>query len=240
MASRLTVLAALLVSMAASADVLKMKTPTGAYKVTFDPKRIPRDKLKAALRLSPQSDPPAVNVVLEHCDPADEAYKPCGGAEGDENGLHNAGVNLERAAREVRAAASLDVPRALAEVKAYFLKSGRFYLWSLKTRMDFYRTEKLSVLKRTFRDIDASEACSASIKRIGESASRGDAFRLVRTDWHNCVNLVFNRKYGEYPAAAWERFLANYKIKASFEPVRSLAGKYPDPKDIPPAPDSGQ
>lgn len=201
--------------LAAGRKTLSTKTSEGIYRLTFDPKRIPEESVRAAIRFHPYAPVAAVDIVLGACDPKDSAYKACG-AEGSPAYFFNAQVNLRKAVRALKRAEELPYPPAIEKVRKYFLKSGKFYAKSLALRLEYQRTGRLYVLKQEFSGLLAERDCPLSLEHIEKAKNRAEAWRLLDTDWHNCMNLVFNKK-NEYPRQAWGAFLAKYGIEETLD-----------------------
>lgn len=211
-------------SPAAHAKPLKLVTETsdGPYALVFDPARISRTDMEAALLVAPTVDPPGLGIVLEACSPKDPAYKDCGdGSPESPHFLENAAVNHERAVRAFQELKAVKVPRALRAAKDHLLRTGAFYAFLLKARLDFYKTSQLFVLQKKFADIEPEKSCVGSLDAIRDAKTRAEAFKLARVDWHNCMNAVFNKRYGKYPKDVWEAFLKKYRVREE----RSLAGQ---------------
>jgi hypothetical protein len=196
------------------ATEVKMETAEGPYRLVFDSSRLTRAQAASAIQLNPHADVPGLDTVLEACSPKDKAYKPCGdGSFESPNFLYNAQVNVRKAIARYQRVKNLRVPPELKAVKEYFKRSGAFYAWLLKTRYEFYKDSQVFVLQQKWSDIEPEKRCALSLDRIRNAPGRGEAFKLARVDWHNCVNLAFNDKYGKYPLPEWKAFLARYKVK---------------------------
>ncbi len=192
---------------------VSIETPDGPYELMFDAKKISRSSVADAIVYNPRMVPPGLDIVLEACDDKDKAYKPCGdGTLDSPNFLHNGEVNITKALEQYKKLKKTPVPKELVKIKEYFKRSGAFYIWLLKTRLEFYKTSKLYLLKGKFADLDAGKRCASSIQHIEEAKNRVEAYRLARTDWHNCVNEVYNKRYGKYPKEVWKAFLDKHGL----------------------------
>ena len=207
-------LAASPASARAKLEEVRLRVAEGTYVLLFEKKRISREQVKAAIYVSPSADIPGLDTLLEACDRKDDRYRDCDVAKpGNKAFLHNATVNVNRAVKKLRVLRELPVPKPLKAVHEFMLKNGTFYTWLLKTRLEFLRTGQVRALKREFGDIEPAKSCELALDRI-EAAENGDqAFRIARTDWHNCVNTVFNERMGKYPRSEWNAFLQRYDIR---------------------------
>ncbi len=176
----------------ASFQTVSTATSEGVYRLTFDPKKISEESVRAAMKFNPHEPVPAVDVVL-------------GGEK-----------EVRAASRAVVKFSERPYPKSLKAVRKYFLASGKFYVKSLSTRLEYRRTGKIYFLKQEFSGVVPEKDCSLALDRIEKTKNRPEAWRLADTDWHNCVNLVFNKK-NEFPKEAWEKFLAAHGIQESLD-----------------------
>jgi hypothetical protein len=91
-----------------------------------------------------------------------------------------------------------------------------FGLWVDTQLMRFKETGGSSVLRSRYRGLDPNVVCSAGVERIGKARSGTEAFHLARFEWRNCVWNEERKRIGEYPKAAWEKFLKNHGIEEHY------------------------
>ena len=150
---------------------------------------------------------------LERCVVGEPAYLGCTRSTASPHFLWNARVNLEAGVATLRRLDALRTPAELDAVLGWLRRSLAFSLWLEETKLDFYRSRDLAVLTRRYEDIESGHGCAPIVAAVGRAASREAQDDLVGLDWHNCVNELGRRRLGDYPLAAWERFLASYGIR---------------------------
>jgi len=205
---------------AAEPRTLALPTLFGEYALDFDDARIDEATLRRLVALSPhlagwQSQ--AVAPRLELCVAGDPAYLECGARTPEApNFLWNARVNLDSAARAVKALREARHPAELEPVVAWLSRSLAFSLWLEETRLDYYRTWNPAALRRRYEDVDAAAVCRGPLAALAAAATPAARHHLAAHDWHNCVNDAYRRRLGDYPLDAWERFLRANGITERF------------------------
>ena len=191
----------------------------GTYTLSFEPGgKADRSLVETIFKVSPEARIPGIDTLLESCSPTDREYRDCASAKpGTKAFLRNAIVNVNRAVRELRAFRQVRVPKELRPAREFILRNGTFYVWLLKTRLEFLRTGQVRVLKREFEDIRPEKSCELAIDRIDAASSGDEAYRIARSDWHNCVNHVFNQRVGKYPKDVWTKFLQKYGVSEKLD-----------------------
>jgi hypothetical protein len=203
---------------AAGAETQRLVFPTllGEYQLAFDDKRTSASDVRALVILSPHLagwNSLAVAPRLERCVVGDPAYLDCRTRSPQSPSfLWNARVNLERGGAALNHLRSLRTPAELEPVVTWLQRSLTFSLWLEETKLEFFRTGDVAVLRRRYEDVDPSRECGSIINDIARAGSADVQFDLVVLRWHNCVNNQFRRKLGEYPMPAWKRFLSAWRI----------------------------
>jgi hypothetical protein len=212
----LVVLLALPVAAAAETQRLVFPTLLGEYQLAFDDKRTPEAEVRTLVSLSPHLagwNSLAVAPRLERCVVDDPAYLDCRSRSPQSaNFLWNARVNLERGNAALTYLRSLRPPPELEPVVTWLQRSLTFSLWLEETKLEFFRTADVAVLRRRYEDVDPARDCGGVINDVTRAGSPDAQFDLVVLRWHNCVNNQFRRKLGEYPLPAWKKFLSAWRI----------------------------
>lgn len=202
----------------ADAEPQRLVFPTllGEYHLLFDDRRVPESDVRALVVLSPHLagwTSLAVAPRLERCVVGDPAYLDCGNRSvRSHTFLWNARVNLERGVAALAHVRGLRVPAELEPVSMWLQRSLSFSLWLEEMKLEFFRTGDLAVLRRRYEDVDPGRECAAVLGDVARAASTDAQFEMVVLPWHNCVNAHFRRRIGDYPMAAWQRFLAAWRI----------------------------
>jgi hypothetical protein len=214
----IAVLALLALPAVARADTQRLVFPTllGEYQLAFDDKRTPESEVRALVILSPHLagwTSLAVAPRLERCEVGDPAYLDCRTRSPQSPSfLWNARVNLERGGATLNHLRGLRTPPELEPVVTWLQRSLTFSLWLEETKLEFFRSGDVAVLRRRYEDVDPSRECGSIINDVARAGSPDAQFDLVVLRWHNCVNNQFRRKLGEYPMSAWKRFLSAWRI----------------------------
>jgi hypothetical protein len=202
----------------ARAEPRTLSVPTlfGEYVLAFDDARVAERELRDLLLLSPHLSgwtSTAVAPRLELCDLEDPAYLDCGArTPAAPNFVWNARVNLGRGAAMLARIERLRAPDALAPVVAWLKRSLAFSLWLEESRLDFYTTGLLDSLARRYEDVDPRLTCGPVLREVAGTASAAERYEVVAHRWHNCVNDAYRARLGQYPMAAWERFLGAHGV----------------------------
>ena len=204
----------------ASRPISSFSIETGCAKarVHYSPDVMSRDRLKKLVRLWERNANYLGQPVpqLELCPRADPAYRPCGDRTiASPNFLYNAQVNIhagERQVREFEETAAI-APAELNPVLTYTRSALTFWVALERARFDFLTAWSLDVLTRDVAGVSPASKCAAALDAIARASSMEEKYRLTTHDWHNCVNAEFVRGLGQYPEAAWRRFIENYSIR---------------------------
>jgi hypothetical protein len=218
MRAAILLLALLLMPAAAGAGPRTLVFPTlyGEYQLAFDDARIAEADVRTLVVLSPHLagwESLAVAPRLERCVPGDPAYLECTRASDSPRFLWNARANLDAGVATLRQLSDLRAPAELDPVIAWLRRSLAFSLWLEETKLDFYRSRDARVLVRGYEGSEPGRACAPAVAAVGRAASRQAQDDVVALEWHNCVNGLVRRGLGEYPVAAWQRFLATWGVK---------------------------
>jgi hypothetical protein len=215
----LPLLAALLaLPVAAGAEPQKLVFPTllGEYHLVYDDRRASASDIRALVVLSPHLagwTSLAVAPRLERCVVGDPAYLACGNRSvRSHTFLWNARVNLDRGAAALTNLRGLRVPPELEPVSVWLQRSLSFSLWLEETKLEFFRTGDVTVLRRRYEDMDPARECGGVLGEVARAAGTDSQSDIVVLPWHNCVNHQFRRRLGDYPIAAWQNFLTTWRI----------------------------
>jgi len=209
---------ALALPAAAAAEPRRLVFPTllGEYHLLFDDRRASESDVRALVVLSPHLagwTSLAVAPRLERCVVGDPAYLTCGNRSvRSHTFLWNARVNLDRGAAALTHLRGLRVPPDLEPVALWLQRSLAFSLWLEETKLEFFRTGDVAVLRRRYEDLDPGRECATVLVDVARASSTDAQFDLVVLPWHNCANYQFRRRLGDYPMAAWQRFLLAWRI----------------------------
>jgi hypothetical protein len=205
---------------AAAPRTLVLPTLFGEYRLAFDDARASASELGALAVLSPHLagwTSLAVAPRLERCVVGDKAYLDCRPRPVASPGfLWNARVNLERGNAALAGLRELRAPAELGPVVTWLTRSLALSLWLEETKLEFYRTGDVGVLRRGYEDVDPGRECAPVVADVARAPSRQAQYELVVLPWHNCVNEAARRRLGDYPMPAWQRFLAAWGITETF------------------------
>jgi len=214
----IVLLAVLILPAPALAETQRLVFPTllGEYHLAFDDQRTPESEVRALAILSPHLagwNSLAVAPRLERCVVGDPAYLDCRTRSPQSPSfLWNARINLERGGAALSHLRGLRSPVELEPVVTWLRRSLAFSLWLEETKLEFFRTGDVAVLRRHYEDVDPARDCGPVIGDIARAGSPGTQFDLVVLRWHNCVNTQYRLRLGDYPMPAWKRFLTAWRI----------------------------
>jgi hypothetical protein len=214
----LALLAVLALAPAAAAGPQQLVVPTllGEYHLLFDDRRVSEAELRPLVVLSPHLagwTSLAVAPRLERCVVGDPAYLDCGNRSVRSHAfLWNARVNLDRGRAALTHLRGLRVPLELEPVATWLQRSLAFSLWLEETKLEFFRSGDAAVLRRRYEDLDPGRECAAVLGELARAGATDAQFDMVVLPWHNCANSQFRRRLGDYPMAAWQRFLSAWRI----------------------------
>jgi hypothetical protein len=219
----LAVALVLALPLAASAAHQTMVLPTllGEYHLTYDNRKVSEADLKPLVILSPHLagwNSIAVTPRLERCVVGESEYMDCRDRSvRSPTFLWNARVNLKRGVTTLDNLRAMRAPAELDPVVTWLQSSLAFSLWLEETKLEFYQTGDLNVLRRRYGELDPTRGCEAALAQVERgAAASGAQYDMVVLPWHNCVNDQFRRRLGEYPIAAWQRFLSKWGIQERF------------------------
>jgi hypothetical protein len=186
--------------------------------VHYSPDVMSRDRLKNLIRLWAGNLDYLGQPVpqLQLCRTADPRYRPCGDRTiASPNFLYNAQVNIRAAERQVREFEEIAAiaPPELSPVLTYTRSALKFWVALERARLDFFTAWSLDVLTRDVAGVSPASTCAAALDAVARASSVEEKYRLTTHDWHNCVNAEFVRGLGQYPEAAWRRFIEKYSIR---------------------------
>jgi hypothetical protein len=216
-----TLLLALPLVAAASHQTMVLPTLLGEYHLTYDNRTVSEADLKPLVILSPHLagwNSIAVTPRLERCVVGESEYMDCRDRSvRSPTFLWNARVNLKRGVSTLESLRAMRAPVELDPVVTWLQSSLAFSLWLEETKLEFYQTGDVNVLRRRYGEFDPSRGCATALEQVQRSAAAASAqYDMVVLPWHNCVNDQFRRRLGEYPMAAWQRFLSKWGIQERF------------------------
>jgi hypothetical protein len=220
-----------LLPFAASAAHQTMVLPTllGEYHLTYDNRKVSEADLKPLVILSPHLagwNSIAVTPRLERCVVGESEYMDCRDRSvRSPTFLWNARVNLKRGVATLDTLRTMRPPVELDPVVTWMQSSLSFSLWLEETKLEFYQTGDVNVLRRRYGELDPSRGCEAALAQVQRGAVSGAQYDMVVLPWHNCVNDQFRRRLGAYPIAAWQRFLTTWDIQERFVELMPQAGR---------------
>ena len=206
---------------AAAHQTMVLPTLLGEYHLTYDNLRVTEAELKPLVILSPHLagwDSIAVTPRLERCVVGEKDYLDCRDRSvRSPTFLWNARVNLKRGAATLDNLRKLRTPAELDPVVAWLQASLSFSLWLEETKLEFYQTGDVNVLRRHYGELAPGLGCGDALARIERAVETpGVQYDMIVLPWHNCVNTLFRRRLGDYPIAAWQRFLSKWDIQERF------------------------
>jgi hypothetical protein len=215
------VLLALPLVAGAAHQTMVLPTLLGEYHLTYDNRKVSEADLKPLVILSPHLagwTSIAVTPRLERCVVGETEYMDCRDRSvRSPTFLWNARVNLKRGVAMLDSLRAMRAPAELDPVVTWLQSSLAFSLWLEETKLEFYQTGDVNVLQRRYGEFDPARGCSAAVEQAQRGAASANAqYDMVVLPWHNCVNDQFRRRLGDYPIAAWQRFLSKWGIQERF------------------------
>ncbi|MDX2091061.1 MAG: hypothetical protein SFX73_24590 [Kofleriaceae bacterium] len=200
---------------------IEVAAGNGSLFLTFDPKKVVEAELRAlATAFAPESGPDAiVTVGLESCRDQAGALVACGSAPhtpAQPTFFRDGALTLEANIAVVKAAASVSVPKQLEPAKAWLRRYRAFFAGLEERKLAYYRSWKVADLSQPIEGVDGTTACAEHLAKIEATASKDEKYRLVRFDWHNCMNTHKDTVMGPYPTAPWKAFLKANRITATY------------------------
>jgi len=190
---------------------LSIKYGEAEQKLTFNPNLISEGEVRRFAQLSPNASEYSLNLspTLELCVAGKPEYLECGTRNlHAKNFYHNAEINMKKGSVALRNLADLQHPRELDPIVEYLSSSLSFALWREQTRLEFYKSWNLNLLRRDHEDLKPNALCSTVIQAISIASTEDEKYRLAR-EWSTCL---FRARPQPYPEAAWRRFLKTYGI----------------------------
>src|SRR5262245_62628353 len=208
-------------SASAAHQTMVLPTLLGEYHLTYDNRQVSEADLKPLVILSPHLagwDSIAVTPRLERCVVGESEYMDCRDRSvRSPTFLWNARVNLKRGVATLDNLRAMRAPAELDPVVTWLQSSLAFSLWLEETKLEFYQTGDVSVLRRRYGEVDPSRGCEAALAQVERGAAvNGAQADMVGLHGHTDVNEQFRRRLGDYPIAAWQRFLTTWGIQERF------------------------
>jgi hypothetical protein len=205
----------------AAHQTMVLPTLLGEYHLTFDNRTVTEADLKPLVILSPHLagwSSIAVTPRLERCVVGETEYLDCRDRSvRSPTFLWNARVNLKRGAAMLDNLRAMRAPVELDPVVTWLQSSLAFSLWLEETKLEFYQTGDMNVLRQRYGEMDPGRGCAAALEQVQRGVTANNAqYDMVVLPWHNCVNDLFRRRLGDYPIVAWQRFLTMWGIQERF------------------------
>ncbi|HEV2245644.1 MAG TPA: hypothetical protein VGW37_03245 [Terriglobia bacterium] len=197
---------------------IRIRAGIGTVEITFDRARVSPLDVRRWFQLSPVVAADNFHLFpeeVDQCPTDDPRYEGCGKGE-EVVSLHNTRLTLDSIRKRILGLDPKSYPEDLEEVVLYLRGIQSFGFWVDTQLMRFKETGGSSVLRSRFSGVDPSVVCSAALQQIGRARSGTRAFHLARFQWRNCVWAEERRRIGEYPKAAWEKFLKNHGIEEHY------------------------
>ena len=203
----------------AKPKTITVQAGNGDLVLTFDVKKVSEAELRDAAALAPEASPDGlVTESLETCRDDAGASRPCAGARPPtqprffKDAEHTRTANLAI----VKAASERKVAKELEPAKEWLRRSAAFYAALEERKLVYYRSWKSSDLAPPIEGIDGTKECAAIVAKVDAATTKDDKYKLVKHDWHNCMNDRRHAVAGAYPAAPWKAFLKARRVKARF------------------------
>jgi hypothetical protein len=215
----------------AAHQTMVLPTLLGEYHLTYDNRKVNEADLKPLVILSPHLagwSSIAVTPRLERCVVGETQYLDCRDRSvSSPTFLWNARVNLQRGAAMLDGLRAMRAPAELDPVVTWLQSSLAFSLWLEETKLEFYQSGDVNVLRRRYGEMEPARGCAAALEQVQRGVASNNAqYDMVVLPWHNCVNDMFRRRLGDYPMAAWQHFLSKWGIQERFvELLPQASGK---------------
>jgi hypothetical protein len=205
-------------SLSARTVTLAFKTDWAEYTLTFDPQRISAEDVRKLARISPYDSYADSKPDLEYC-----VLKSCHFGLRDgwraANYYTNAEINVENAKKELEWLDRLNYPEELRPWVKYLQRFWRFNTWLEETRLEFYKSWDIEVLKRRYHDLDPTASCPEALQSIqGATGDRDTQYVIAQFSWSTCLVEKNQPEIGQYPTEPWKTFLRNYGITENVKP----------------------
>ena len=189
---------ALPLSASAAHQTMVLPTLLGEYHLTYDNRKVNEADLKPLVILSPHLagwNSIAVTPRLERCVVGESEYMDCRDRSvRSPTFLWNARVNLKRGVTTLDNLRAMRAPVELDPVVTWLQSSLAFSLWLEETKLEFYQTGDVNVLRRRYGEFDPSRGCETALASVERGASAtGAQYDMLVLPWHNCVNDHFRR-----------------------------------------------
>jgi hypothetical protein len=189
----------------------------GELRLTWDSRVLSEAKLRTLAELSPDNSPDSrvMPLQIDMCPDKDPRYLPCGTR--DPSAPHfveNAAVNLQLAGDMLKELKAREVVPELEPVKVWLVGLCTSWLEIEERKLAWAKSRDLEVLKEPVGGIDPKVECKDALAAVAATANKGAQWEAVKYKWHNCVNDKMQTHAGDYPKAAWKKFLSAYGIKA--------------------------
>jgi hypothetical protein len=204
------------------------------YTLTFDPLKISENEVRRIVALSPYTedegpfttgievnndvrDKVIIAPRLERCIDNDSRYRSCGTRDlHDPHYFASAEINIQEAERQLSVLDNGRYPKQLEPVVKHLRRSLSFSLWIEQTRLEYYKTWDIEVLRRGYGNFEPAISCAKIFRQLDSAASRDEKYFLVSFGWYNCVLDGTRSQFGRYPMEAWREFLTDFGIDEQY------------------------
>jgi hypothetical protein len=155
----------------AAHQTMVLPTLLGEYHLTYDNRKVSEADLKPLVILSPHLagwNSIAVTPRLERCVVGETEYLDCRDRSvRSPTFLWNARVNLKRGVATLDSLRAMRAPAELEPVVTWLQSSLAFSLWLEETKLEFYQTGDVNVLRRRYGELDPGRGCESALTQVG-------------------------------------------------------------------------
>jgi hypothetical protein len=202
-------------------EKLEIHLADGVDILQYDATKVSRSDLERWAQLSESVSSDNFYLVPETpqlCVDNSPLYRKCGSRDlQDPNFYTNAKTNLSRIEHRISQLESAKYPLQLKPVIQYFATIQKTSLKAYLAEIQYLRDGNTSHLRVVIDGHDYGDSCNSVLNEVEASSTRTAAYKLVRKDWMNCVNVSFRKHLGPYPRTAWDSFLEEYSIQEEFK-----------------------
>jgi hypothetical protein len=175
----------------------------GELRLTWDAARLPEARLRALADLAPETEPSS-RVMPDQIDLGKDA------------GVDRARATLAAGREMLKTLQAREVVPELEPVKAWLVTLCSSWLEIEERKLAYMQHHDLEALKRPIGPVDPKTACKDALAAVAAAGDRAAQWDALKYKWHNCVNDQMQTRAGDYPKAAWKKFLSTYGIKARY------------------------
>jgi len=106
---------------------------------------------------------------------------------------------------------AMTVPAELVPVKTHLVQQVRFFLEREALALRLLADDKPTLpAQTTVGGIDPAKTCATQLDKVLKASDRGARIEALSYSLGNCLN---GARASDYPATAWKKFLAKYRIR---------------------------